>query len=279
MSAVPPPSPSLAPGMACRLGAQQGGLFPPPSYASAKPGTRNTERLALRAFTLVEMLVAVALLAMISSLLFFSLDQVSRAAAGGLGKATMYQDLRTVTDQMGRELQQAIPLVAVTSVGVTNNIFVAGAYTTEQHLHFVATIDNNTGHEEVEVHYVYDGTNALWKALTYYGSAFWDFQTVQSSCDFNTGWDQTPTLSAPDQYAPVLLGVKALTFEFTSSTNSVLPYWKNEKYNLPAYVRVSLLVFDSSILRRWGSAHLVPDSLTNQARRTEFFVQLPRQNE
>jgi prepilin-type N-terminal cleavage/methylation domain-containing protein len=286
--------------MACRLGAQQGGLFPPPSYASAKPGTRNTERLALRAFTLVEMLAAVALLGMIASLLFFSLDQVSRATANGIGKATTYQDLRTAVDQMSRELQQAIPFVAV-SGSDTNSIFLGktavpqGTTGNKSEVHFVATIDNNTGYEEVEVHYYYDGTNALWKAFGYYdgtnASTVWDFQNGvnfnNSASGINvSSWALTPAypnapLDPDSSYAPVLSGVKACSFEFSSSTNTALfvDTWLDHKQAIPGFVRVTLVTFDASVLRRWGSADKVPNALTNQARTTQFLVQLPRQNE
>lgn len=248
------------------------------------------------AFTLVEMLVAVALLGMIASLLFFSLDQVSRATASGLGKATMYQDLRTVADQMSRELQQAIPFVAVDGFGNTNSIFVGrttlpqGTAGNDAQVHFVATIDNNTGYEEVEVHYMYDGTNTLWKAFAY-GSTntttAWDFQSPSA---FDNGlpgiasgtWGRTPLPYSTD-YSPVLYGVKSCTFQFSSDpatlTNSNVALtkdWLGRGPSIPSYVKVSLVVFDAAVLRRWGSADQVPVSLTNLARSSTFFVQLPR---
>lgn len=251
------------------------------------------------AFTLVEMLVSTALLGLIASLLFFSLDQVSRATSGGLGKATMYQDVRTTVDQMSRELQQAIPYVAVDGSGATNNIFLGKTAawpqnhtaTCDAQMHFVATIDNNTGYEEVEVHYMFDGTNTLWKALTYYGgtNSDWDFQ---KDVNFNTSlnginvgsWARTPIpydISASQPYAPVLNGVWACRFEFSSSTNSASfsDSWLGNHQAIPGYVRVTLMVFDSSILRRWGSANKVPNTQTNLVRTIEFLVQLPRANE
>jgi prepilin-type N-terminal cleavage/methylation domain-containing protein len=248
-------------------------------------------------FTLVEMLVSTALLSLIAGLLFFSLDQVSRATSGGLGKATQYQDLRTAVDQISRELQQAIPYVAVDSFGSTNSIFLGkctwpnvGNSDGDAEMHFVATIDNNTGYEEVEVHYRYDGTNALWKCLTYYGgtnsSSGWDFQT---DGQFNTGvgitmgkWARTPTFdNSMNDYAPILYGVKAAHFEFSSSTNSgsFNETWLAQRQAIPGYIRITLSTYDSAVLRRWGSANFVPNTQTNLLRTIQFFVQLPRANE
>lgn len=274
----------------------------PGKAASASPPPSSVKRRASRhqrdsAFTLIEMLAAMALLGLISSLLFFSLDQVTRATTQGLGKSTMYQDARTVIDQMSRELQQAIPYVAIIPPppaigGATNNIFIAETLPppSPSQIHFVATIDNNTGYEEAEVHYYYDGSNTLYKALTLYGTNIWDFQDNPILGGTGPGsWDQTPLPPPPipgptDPYAPVLDGVQSLSFNFW--TNSPLSgdipvnLWLAKKNSIPAYVEVTLVVYDANVIRRWGSADKATTAgMIYLARTNSFFVQLPRQDD
>jgi hypothetical protein len=66
-------------------------------------------RSRLQAFTLVEILVTIALLAFITLGLFAALDQVQRAFRSGMGQVDRLEAGRAVTDLLPRELEQVTP--------------------------------------------------------------------------------------------------------------------------------------------------------------------------
>jgi hypothetical protein len=76
---------------------------------AGQPATLHAPRSALRAFTLVEILVTIALLAFITLGLFAALDQVQRAFKSGMGQVDRLEAGRAVTELLPRELEQISP--------------------------------------------------------------------------------------------------------------------------------------------------------------------------
>jgi hypothetical protein len=82
------------------------------TWLAQPPGLRSTlhaPRSTLHAFTLVEILVTIALLAFITLGLFAALDQVQRAFRSGMGQVDRLEAGRAVTELLPRELEQTTP--------------------------------------------------------------------------------------------------------------------------------------------------------------------------
>jgi prepilin-type N-terminal cleavage/methylation domain-containing protein len=237
-------------------------------------------------FTAMELLVATALLAVMTGLLFTMVASITDITTYNYGRSTVFQDSRVIIDQMGRELQQAVPYVTTDGL-TTNDIFLGVSSLFGAELHFVAVIDNNRGREEAEVHYLWDGSNTLYKSIVFSGDTnvagvpIWDFA---DNTPIKPDWFRTPTNSydtIDPKYVPVLEGV--LSMELNFWTNSppreadVLTSWLvNPRNQIPNYVRVRIETLDPHLVRRYGGAINVPLSLTNSARTFSFLTFLPR---
>jgi type II secretory pathway pseudopilin PulG len=213
-----------------------------------------------QAFTALEMLVATFVLSLLSIILFTTLDSVTKVTTTAQGKSLVYQDIRTVLDGVAREMQQAIPI----SSG-SNDAFRGGS----GELHFIATIDNNKGYEEVEVHYQLSG-GTLKKTMTYGDDSAWDF-------DNPGAWYTTVgTLG----YAPILEGVKDFKFEFWSpgpaDEGTGQASWQGNSNSIPAYARITISAYDSNLIRRFGSVGAIPASQSDLYRSFSVLVHLPR---
>ncbi|MDD2706515.1 MAG: hypothetical protein PHV34_00785 [Verrucomicrobiae bacterium] len=249
-------------------------------------GVERCRRRGRGAFSVLEMLVASALLSVISVILFTTLSQVTDATAGAQSKALLYQNTRMGVEQLGRELQQAAPYIPDPPVG-GHNAFVCKP----DNLHFIAVIDNNKGYEEVEVHYIYDGTNALLKSVVPYDGTS---GTPQWNIDLST-WMNTPGIDDQDSngdkyFTPVLEGVKAVNFmmwtnappDLTNPNN--FSAWNPGPANIPTYINVEIKMYDPQVIRRWGSAanawtklsFASPGMHTNLLRTFNILVHLPR---
>ena len=256
-------------------------------------------RKELKGFTIVEMLAATALLSMIAIILFSALNTVTSITARGTAAAFQSQDTRMIVDQMSREIQQAIPYVASVA-GVNNDIFrafntVNAQGKTEADLHFVAVLDNNTGHEEAAIHYVYDGTNTIRKCIDLYGRKFYPGEVTAWTFATDPLWINSPSYNPGDpdnyNYQPILEGVKSMTFEVWSKNSSPpatesagLPpeydEWPAGKaQEIPAYVRINIQSYPPDVIRRWGSADKVTGLQTNSLRYNSFLIHLPRSQE
>src|ERR1035437_5553263 len=71
--------------------------------------THHVSRFTPRAFTLVEILVTMALLSFIVVGLFAALDQVQRAFRSGMSQVDRLEAGRAVTEMLPRELEQTTP--------------------------------------------------------------------------------------------------------------------------------------------------------------------------
>lgn len=257
-----------------------------------RPGMINTSS-DVKAFTLMEILVSTVLLSFLTVLLFSILNTISTTVIEETNRMRNYQDSRIAMDQISRELQQTIPGF-YGPVGNFNHIFQASTNGAACQLHWIAVIDNPVGHEEVEVHYYYDGTNTLYKSLIFAGyggpidSTRWDFNTSPT-------WHQTPPLptgeSITNRYSPILTGVKSMSYELwrlgtyptsagTNNPPSDLEWPGTDLLTrtnfVPAFVRVKLQVFDQQIVRKFGTAAAIPEAMTNQARNYTIMVNIPR---
>jgi prepilin-type N-terminal cleavage/methylation domain-containing protein len=283
-------------------------------------------------FTVLEMLVATAILAGMSFMLFTALDHITDTIQKAHSRTANYQDTRMILDQMSRELQQAIPGNyggGNSNPPIYNHIFYAreagGARSTAgfglpnpSGLHFIAVIDNQEGHEEVEVHYHYDNENTLWKCMIPYPQTMpapaadwtaadhnpWDFVVPMGG---RAPWHNTPE-AAPNMdtryYTPILTGVYKMTFQtwvteaLPTKDNMVEADWPDyfqpcdhedfPTYNtIPNFIRVNLEVFEPHVIKRFGTAQKAYTELekigTGKAKEYlktySIMVQLPRSRE
>jgi hypothetical protein len=229
---------------------------------------------SFKGFTVLEMLVATALLSTISILLFTALNQVTRLTAFSQGKGLLYQDVRTSIDQIGRELQQSTPYTVVVG-GTTNDIFQFNA----DELHFVAVIDHQGTREEAEIHYAYDGTNSLRKFICFAGDTDWDLDSASI-------WEQTPTLTS-DKYSSVVEGVSSFTVDVWTNAPPIeadkidMGQWavRLNKCQIPSYVRITVKAYDETLIRRWKTAQKLESqaasAITNQLRTFSTLVHIP----
>jgi prepilin-type N-terminal cleavage/methylation domain-containing protein len=86
------------------------------------PKNDNLRRLARRAFTIVELLVATAVLSVLIVLLAQVMNTVSNAWSGGTGRAERQQTGRALVDFIGRELRAAALPVDPKSNGVVPDL-------------------------------------------------------------------------------------------------------------------------------------------------------------
>lgn len=216
-------------------------------------------------FTLVEMIVAMGVLSILTFLLFSVLNETSRAITMSSGRTKIYSDLRVVVDQICRDLQQSI-------VDARYTCFIGKA----SEMHFVSTIDNNTGNEEVEVGYFFDATsNTLLKTLQFSlragtNNPNWDI--TNSWVTKTTNWAGTPTTGDRTNYTAVLEGVRSVTFKYMSTNDTVSATWISNQ--VPAYVETSIGICDpQDVIRFRGAANVS----SNLIRYFTNIVFLPRQ--
>ncbi len=231
-------------------------------------------------FTLVEMIVAMGVLAILTALLFTVLNETSRLTSQTMGRSKVFTDVRVVMEQYARELQEAVS-------DPQRQCFWSGNISGTNGTHWIATIDNNTGNEDVEVHYIFDSTTyTVRKCLEFwttngFANQYWD------CTNGNTTWytgANGPSVSGSSEYVTVLEGVLNFTNRF-STNRSVAGAWANTwdyrssasgRSNLPAYVETTLQIFDPQDLVRYRGAANIP---TNQVRTFTIVTFLPRQQQ
>lgn len=247
----------------------------------------------LDGFSLLEILVATALLSFISIFLFSTLNTLTNTVSSEQHRSRSFQDARTVVDQMGRELQQTI----TGFFGPTNayhDVFHAistGNFGDPSELHFLAVLDNSAGHEEVEVHYRFDGTNTLYKSLVL---AKWPNGSVDvKNWDFNTNrdWKDTPKPDDLTMYSPVLEGVRSMELKFwrvpygpQNDDALIRTSWPDthpwcQTNFAPSFADIVIKAYDQSLIKKFGTALDVPVTMTNNLRNFHFIVQIPRSEE
>lgn len=200
-------------------------------------------------FTLVEMIVAMGVLSILTVLLFTVLSETSKAITLSSGRSKIYTDLRVVVDQMARDFQQSVDDDRYNCFhGYSNRV------------HFVATIDNNTGNEEAEVgYYYYIGSNMLLKSVQfskkgYPSTANSDWQIGTAQTNAATTWETSPATNNFAEYVTVLENVKHVEFQYRDTNFTlVAPPWlfTSRSSNLPAYVRIIIAVADPNDVIRY----------------------------
>jgi len=220
-------------------------------------------RPGISSYTLVEMIVAMAVLGILSALLFTVLNETSNAINSTVGRAASYTDARTIMDQINRELQESVSDTRFQCFfGATNE------------LHFLATIDNNTGHDECEVGYCFTN-HALLKSMVFANDTTnWDVTTV------STNWYLTPSTANANYYTQILTNVYDVSWKFfdVSGGPVAAPYQFFANSNtLPAYVVTTIKFYDEQDARRFGYswAQLNAAPATNYLRIFTNVVYLP----
>ena len=231
----------------------------------------KTSRQNDMSFTLVEMIVAMGVLSILTFLLFSVLNETSRAILMSSGRTRVYTDLRVVVDQLSRDLQQSVD---------DNRYNCFRGFTSE--LHFVATIDNNTGNEEAEVGYFWSNNFTLCKSVQFSqkkssNNALWDIGAAQTNGP-SYDWWSLPKLGDSSNYVAILENVRSVRFTYldTNFNPVVGSNWlfSSQGNQLPAYIQTVFGVCDPQDVVRYQGVSAVDSKLvryfTNQ-------VYLPRQ--
>ena len=112
-----------------------------------------------RGFTLVELMAAIVIMAMMTAMLFTVFNQASKAWIQGTSKVEMFQEARAALDFMARDISQ----IVVKSN--TTPSFSAGGAT------FVSAVNTNGAVDLMTITYALGGSNTLTRSATVYGGS------------------------------------------------------------------------------------------------------------
>ncbi|MCF7854073.1 MAG: prepilin-type N-terminal cleavage/methylation domain-containing protein [Candidatus Pacebacteria bacterium] len=216
--------------------------------------TRNTqsqinESPGQRCFTLVELLVAMAVLVILMSVLFQFTGAARRAWLGTSSNTRIYENSRIAMELLARDIKNA---VASDTLGeeIPFYIYNHDPVSMPEIITIVSPTDIDTTSQEsrlCEVTYAHstNGTNeyTLQRQAIGDNNAQWDFFGNTGS-----GWQNTP---ATRDYQEVIRGVDDVTITCHQADGSAfatgaLPYEANQ---LPAFVEISLTLFDENLMR------------------------------
>jgi type II secretory pathway component PulJ len=190
---------------------------------------RRSGAATTAAFTLLEVLVSIVILAAIVGLMTVAFRQASDNWTYRAEEIDAYKLTRTICDQIGIELQQAI---------VRGSAGLAGSSSA---LEFYCTMDPPTTNTLSELRRVrYERTsssllNALIRSEELYDSS--GLGVLGGS-----GWDTTTTIASNQ--------IRNLSFQYASATS---PSWSDTwtaNSNLPAAVKIALTVIGTQTARR-----------------------------
>lgn len=206
-------------------------------------------------FTLLEMLVAVAILALLMVAIFSAYDQVAKVWTLGEKRTEAFQSARLVLNQMGAELESAI--------ATTNNLpspngksirFINNSGTSDS-LYWVYSASDSMSQSYTDLtecgYQVALGTGSLGMKAGYYYLVYHQVHSDGSGYDiFRTG---APSGFTNGQDAPILDNALCLKFRFeyadtSSSTNITSDVWPpspamgNSAATLPRAVYIRLAV-------------------------------------
>ncbi len=189
-----------------------------------------------RAFTLVELLAAIAVLALLMSLVFGAYNKPSRAWSAGERRTEAFQNARLVLETMGRELESAV----ATSNAITGRKITLLSYANESsmpasaqpgelatvetpndQLFFVAARPDTSGTSDLDLaEYGYFVAYAKQNYQTMRAGSYYLLRhfAASSSAGFDIfsdplNWDQTPGFSTSTK-VPILENVLRLEFRF-----------------------------------------------------------------
>jgi hypothetical protein len=200
--------------------------------------------------------------------LFSVLNETSRITTSTMGKTRSTAELRLVVDQLLRELQSAVD-------DNSRQCFFASSNATAIELHFLATIDNNTGNEDAEIHYYYrQSEGKLYKDM--------EFWTIGGST--NSMWNTTSSTwysgasgpTWPTNYIAVLDNIKSLRIQYSVSENSGFQdawNYTTSSLNNPGFVQITFVYCDLPDVIRYRGIANVPSYLW---RTNRSIVYLPR---
>ena len=230
------------------------------------PHIKSTRRSF--SFTLVEMVVAMGVLSILTYLLFTVLNETAKVVTLNTGKTKVYTDVRIAMDLLNRDLQQTVD-------DNYRRCFFASTASGSNRIHFIATIDNNTGNEDAEIGYVYTAaSNKLMKCVEFWSYAGVTNANWDSMSNTNT-WYNTPTIGYAPNYIHVIDNVRDCQFRFSRDSSNWVTSWDYSANTnlLPAYVYTTITVCDPQDVIRYRGIANVP---TNLNRTFTNVVFLPR---
>ena len=198
----------------------------------------------LKAFTLVEMLAATAVLLLISGMLFSSYSHMTTTTRMALHKQDQYQDVRLVIRDMAQELHES---VSCSELG-SNDAFIVENDVVPLEMHWVSIHDNNAGCETVEFHYYYDGSNTLYKACVPRDNdgVYYDVGTRPAT------WWETPSIGDA-KYNPVLENVAGVSVRLFNDNLTEFPTsmpFRVHGNMVPRFTEVTINVLDKDVFKR-----------------------------
>lgn len=241
-------------------------------HAPAKPETRNAERLASRAFTVLELLVATAILSVIVTLLFTIFDRASNAWIKGEATVDRQRSARTTLELISRDMSQTF----ITTTATARVVFVGGS----NWVYFAAPVapGGDMVSDLGEYAYVHNPAPTVNTITRYYSSP--------TSDNSSTGkWNPngrviTDASSATNLYASSLLaeGVVGFNLVYYATPSSVGQLTWDSKVGgaqdgqIPALVEVTMLAVDSRTAARLPAADPARANAISQFGRTNTAV-------
>jgi prepilin-type N-terminal cleavage/methylation domain-containing protein len=246
-------------------------------------GCRKTDIAASRAasaslgFTLLELLVAMAILALMVAMLFAAFGQASRGWLQAENRVETFTQARAALDFMSRELAQAIATTNISFLGGVNNVaFVAPVST-----------DTNDVVDLLEVVYRLDGGRLERQVTAFAAGSAWNFYSQPQNWPTTTGI----TNAVADNIVSLrfdYLGTNGVFIASPSWWNSttIASIWSDNNpgtlevmtNRTPAGVQITIDAIDSKTAARLqpGMSAAASNNISKPARQTfSTFVAIP----
>ena len=230
------------------------------------------------AFTLIELMVSMAILGLIMVMLFSIFEQINKAWLKGENRVETFTQARAILDLMSRELSQAVATPKITFYGDTNKVY------------FIAPVDASGTNQAdfCEVGYEYELVDAsskptlkITRRLTLptianiAANSYWDFYANPTAW-WNDSAEPTGSFDPNGQATLASNSVLKLRFEYLKKDGTLFPTttpYRSEANNnsLPYGVLIYLDVVDSRTatqLRLVGNSGTAWQSITNSTLRS-----------
>jgi prepilin-type N-terminal cleavage/methylation domain-containing protein len=170
--------------------------------------TRSISRIAFgrAGFTLLELLAAIAILAIMITLLFQAFGQASRAWLQAENRVETFSTARGALDLMSRELSQAIATTNIPFLGSANSV----AFLAPVSTHPSELVDLE------EVVYALNGSSLERRVTPFSAGAAWDFYTQPQT------WPGTTS-----SIATVADNVISLSFSYVNTNGAYETFWNS----------------------------------------------------
>ena len=228
------------------------------------------------AFTLIELMVSMAILGLIMVILFSIFEEVNKAWLNSENRVETFTQGRAVLDLLSRELSQAVATPKITFYGDVNKLY------------FIAPVNTDPANQAdlCEVGYEYESVDTLGKptmkitrrltlptAANIAAGSYWDFYANPSSW-WNDSVEPAGSFDPNTQATLVTNGILNLQFQYLKKDGTTLPTPYRSEANLNTLPYAVVVYIDAVDTRTAAKLRLVPNvgtawqSITNSTLRS-----------